>query len=95
MLKGKKLRNYLVYAVGEIILVVIGILIALWINNWNKGKEVANSNKILQEKVLAQLKADIDLIDEFSRDLSLNKRNVNWIHNAISSENCIFTVIIY
>jgi hypothetical protein len=69
MLKGKKLRNYLVYAVGEIILVVIGILIALWINNWNKGKEVANSNKILQEKVLDQLDKDINKIQNFRKDL--------------------------
>jgi hypothetical protein len=69
MVKGKRLRNYLVYAVGEIILVVFGILIALWINNWNKEKEVENTNKILQEKVLAQLEVDMDLIDKFSKDL--------------------------
>ncbi|PQB05701.1 DUF6090 family protein [Aureitalea marina] len=31
-------RKYMVYAIGEIILVVIGILIALQINNWNQGK---------------------------------------------------------
>jgi len=30
-----RLRNYLLYAAGEIILVVIGILLALQINNWN------------------------------------------------------------
>ena len=35
-----KFRKYLLYAVGEIILVVIGILIALQVNNWNKyGQE--------------------------------------------------------
>ena len=31
-----KFRSYLGYALGEIILVVIGILIALQINNWNE-----------------------------------------------------------
>tara|TARA_R110000868_G_scaffold79992_1_gene227275 strand:+ start:216 stop:980 length:765 start_codon:yes stop_codon:yes gene_type:complete len=44
-----KLRNYLLYAVGEIILVVIGILIALAINN---GQE----NKILEKKEQTYLK---------------------------------------
>ena len=34
-LQEHKIRKYLLYAVGEIILVVIGILIALQINNWN------------------------------------------------------------
>lgn len=33
-----KFTKYLVYALGEIILVVIGILIALQINNWNLGR---------------------------------------------------------
>ncbi len=33
-----KLSKYLLYAIGEIILVVLGILIALQINNWNQSK---------------------------------------------------------
>lgn len=42
--------RYLTYAVGEIILVVIGILIALQINNWNENqKEFKNSKALLEE----------------------------------------------
>lgn len=33
------MRKYLIYAFGEILLVVIGILIALQINNWNEGRK--------------------------------------------------------
>ena len=33
-----KKTNYIKYAIGEIILVVIGILIALSVNNWNIEK---------------------------------------------------------
>jgi len=36
LLAEGKTANYLKYAIGEIVLVVIGILIALQINNWNK-----------------------------------------------------------
>tara|TARA_Y100000385_G_C13099534_1_gene643585 strand:- start:2936 stop:3121 length:186 start_codon:yes stop_codon:yes gene_type:complete len=32
-------RKYLLYAIGEIALVVIGILIALQINNWNESRK--------------------------------------------------------
>lgn len=39
LLTQNKLTRYLIYAAGEIILVVIGILIALQINNWNEGKK--------------------------------------------------------
>ena len=53
-LKKSKFSKYLLYAIGEIILVVIGILIALAINNQNKQRK-----EIEQEQViLKQLKTD-------------------------------------
>ena len=33
-------KNYLRYAVGEILLVVVGILIALQVNNWNEQETI-------------------------------------------------------
>ncbi|BAO75372.1 DUF6090 family protein [Winogradskyella sp. PG-2] len=39
LLSEKKFSKYLIYAIGEIILVVIGILIALQINNWNEKRK--------------------------------------------------------
>ncbi|MFT6995452.1 MAG: hypothetical protein ACJA1P_002197 [Maribacter sp.] len=44
MLTENKFSKYLIYAVGEIVLVVVGILIALSINNWNE-KQI-NHNKL-------------------------------------------------
>ena len=35
---GMKTGKYLSYAIGEIVLVVIGILIALQVNNWNENR---------------------------------------------------------
>ncbi|MCK8481178.1 DUF6090 family protein [Psychroserpens algicola] len=40
LLSENKFSKYLIYAVGEIILVVIGILIALQINNWNENRKL-------------------------------------------------------
>lgn len=42
MIKENRTSRYLLYAIGEIILVVIGILIALQINNWNETKKAKN-----------------------------------------------------
>ena len=39
LLSKNKFSSYLIYAIGEIVLVVIGILIALQINNWNEYKK--------------------------------------------------------
>ncbi|TRO66838.1 DUF6090 family protein [Christiangramia sabulilitoris] len=40
LLAESKFTKYLIYALGEIVLVVIGILIALQINNWNESKKI-------------------------------------------------------
>ena len=39
LMEKNKTGKYLKYAIGEIILVVIGILIALQINNWNEDRK--------------------------------------------------------
>ncbi|WP_158594447.1 hypothetical protein [Aquimarina sp. AD1] len=43
LMTGKGIQKYLVYAVGEIILVVIGILIAVSINNANEIRKTKNN----------------------------------------------------
>jgi len=51
-----KTVNYLKYAIGEIVLVVIGILIALQINNWNQK----NSNKRLEMQYYSSMKSQLN-----------------------------------
>ena len=57
LLEEGKVSKYLKYAIGEIILVVVGILIALQINNWNeyrKSRKVElNYLKNIQEDILS------------------------------------------
>ena len=56
LLMENKISKYFKYAIGEIILVVIGILIALQINNWNISKQDA----IFERKILFDLKKSIE-----------------------------------
>jgi uncharacterized membrane-anchored protein len=39
LVENGRVRRYLLYAVGEVTLVVVGILIALQVNNWNEGRK--------------------------------------------------------
>jgi len=48
--------KYLRYAIGEIVLVVIGILIALQINNWNENRKNSIEEKAILENLLENLK---------------------------------------
>ena len=65
LLLENKYSKYLFYALGEIVLIVIGILIALQINNWN----ITNKTKILEIKTLKELRSD--LIQNIS-DIDIN-----------------------
>jgi len=38
MIKNNKVTAYILYAIGEIILVMIGILLAMQVNNWNETR---------------------------------------------------------
>jgi len=54
LIMDNKTGKYLKYAIGEIILVVIGILIALSINNWNEHRK----ERIKEQAILIQLRDD-------------------------------------
>ena len=55
LLTDNKFSKYLLYAVGEVLLVVIGILIALQIDNWNDQRKLRN----LEIKTLKELSSDL------------------------------------
>ena len=59
LMKKNKTGKYFKYAIGEIILVVVGILIALQINNWNEQRK----NNTKEQQILSQLK------DEYNANL--------------------------
>ncbi len=59
LLMENKTGKYLKYAIGEIILVVIGILIALQINNWNERKKNISQAEKHLETVKLNLQDDI------------------------------------
>lgn len=56
LLQQNRVTRYLVYALGEIFLVVIGILIALQVNTWNENR----LNRKLEIKYLKGLQRDLD-----------------------------------
>ena len=65
--------KYILYAVGEILLIVIGILIALQVNNWNEERKKTNR----ENQLLAQLTEDVDLLlEELDMDIGFLKQNI-------------------
>ncbi|WP_435413272.1 DUF6090 family protein [Psychroserpens mesophilus] len=61
LLKGKRFQKYIAYALGEIILVVIGILIALAVNDWNNHKADEKELHRIINVIHSDLEADLKL----------------------------------
>ena len=53
-----KTTKYFKYAIGEIVLVVIGILIALSINTWNEGRKTKQSEKVILNNLKSEFLAN-------------------------------------
>ena len=65
MLMENKTSNYLKYAIGEIVLVVIGILIALQINTWNQNRLDRNEENDIIVKLHKDFKENKKIITDF------------------------------
>jgi hypothetical protein len=57
--KENRVTRYLVYALGEILLVVIGILIALSINTWNENRKLDEQEKSYINRLIQENKSDV------------------------------------
>jgi hypothetical protein len=80
LLTENKFSKYLLYAVGEIVLVVIGILIALQINNWNENRK---ENRI-EKKYLTNLKHDLQ-----NDSINLNRLKKIRLNKVSSARNLL------
>lgn len=58
LLTQNKVSKYLLYAIGEIVLVVIGILIALQVNNLNEQHQIRKTASIYKEKLINDMVSD-------------------------------------
>ena len=67
LLGENRTAKYFTYAVGEIVLVVIGILIALQINNWNQKNMNLEKEKYLVKEMLQEFKKDSVELQNFIR----------------------------
>ena len=84
LLSENKFNKYIVYAIGEIILVVIGILIALQINNNNEATKNKEKKKIILKEILTSLNNDFKGFDNFwDSRLERRKEGLDSLQNYI------------
>jgi hypothetical protein len=84
LLAENKFSKYLIYAIGEIILVVIGILIALQINNWNNDNIERELELNMLSEILTNLEKDVF---NFNSKITINEKAIK--HNSAVLEHLI------
>ena len=77
LMSENKTSRYFKYAIGEIILVVIGILIALQINNWNEERKEKQQAKNYKKTILNDLVQDTIAINALIERTEVYKENIN------------------
>lgn len=85
--KGR-VRKYLKYAIGEILLVMIGILLAVQVNNWNEDRIAGDIERINLHELANNLKQDIS-------DLEYNLEDDGKTLNSIKDSKLRFDIISY
>ncbi|WP_051947452.1 DUF6090 family protein [Muricauda sp. MAR_2010_75] len=76
LLSENKFSKYLLYAVGEIVLVVIGILIALQINNANERSKSSDMVDLYKKNIISELQADIEEINRLDSLIKARKKSI-------------------
>jgi hypothetical protein len=85
-MEQNKVRTYLLYAIGEISLVMIGILLALQVNNWNQNRIEQEQLQNYYERIIEEIETDIPVKQDFlaknQQIIDLNKRTLNLLNSS-------------
>lgn len=89
LLFENKLGGYIAYAIGEILLVVIGILLALQINNWNEGVKDKRLEATYYCKFLEDINQDQRLLDTLILENKGRLRSNNRLIHLLQQEQAL------
>jgi hypothetical protein len=82
-----KTTKYFKYAIGEIILVVIGILIALSINNWNQDRLNKTEEQSYLKAIKVDLKKDSVTLDYLVHNIDIKLTTLEKLKNDLDSND--------
>lgn len=91
---GNRVTRYLVYALGEILLVVIGILIALQINTWNEERKISKEQNQFMQSIKEDLIADTLSLQEILGQWNIQLAELNAFKQQVNTTRNYDSIII-
>lgn len=85
LVESGSVQKYVLYAIGEILLVMIGILFALQVNTWNEKRKIINTQNELLVKLKLDLKYDIDLFEKLDSIYTKWESQCDYVLNVVLS----------
>ena len=76
-----RLRRYLLYASGEVLLIVFGVLIAFNLNNWRDNYKKNQQFEVLIEQIYNSVKIDTDML---LANMSVSEIKIEWIEELLA-----------
>ena len=96
LLTDNKFSKYLLYAVGEILLVVIGILIALQIGTWNENRKDDITEKKHLEEILVSLNRDLGRTTGIYNGRAIRKKEaIQDLMNYLNNDSVVPDSVLY
>lgn len=99
-----RFSKYLIYAVGEIVLVIVGIFIALQVNSWNEDRKLRSTEESILVNLSSEVNANVSILDSIIQKrkdvltagrliLEQSGPNADWNSN-IDFDSLLFKVIL-
>jgi hypothetical protein len=80
-----KFKKYFRYAFGEVALIMIGIFMALQLNNWNENKKQEAAFKVILEQLYNSISEDVIIFEKATVDLDLQIESLDMIIKTVDS----------
>ncbi|NVK48267.1 MAG: hypothetical protein HWE09_00770 [Cyclobacteriaceae bacterium] len=87
LLQQNRITRYLTYAVGEIILVTLGILIALQMNSWKEERQHHLSEQTFYKTILDDLGNDQKKLEQLTKFYNSRIENLRWLLTHVRNPN--------
>lgn len=89
LLNQNQVSKYILYAAGEIFLVMIGILLALQVNNWNENRKKKTEIKAVMESLANEFQGNINSIDIRMNRIKRDKQNHLYVLSLFGNSQAI------